>query len=52
MSEKVINVSGIPCGSDDLLIDASHIFKEKKVDTISVVKNGKQIGMIDIQDLV
>lgn len=35
-----------------LLYEASQIFKEKKIDTISVVKDGKQIGMLDIQDLV
>lgn len=38
--------------ADALLIEASKLFKEKKVDTISVVKSGKQIGMIDIQDIV
>lgn len=38
--------------ADALLIDATKIFKEKKVDTVSVVKGGKQIGMIDIQDVV
>ncbi len=38
--------------ADALLIDATKIFKDKKVDTVSVVKGGKQIGMLDIQDVV
>ena len=35
-----------------LLDDASKVFKEKKVDTLSVSDNGRQIGMLDIQDLL
>ena len=44
--------SPITIAYHSLLFEASQIFKEKKVDTISVVKDGKQIGMIDIQDLI
>ena len=44
--------SPITIDPDALLIDASELFKEKRVDTISVVKNGKQVGMLDIQDLL
>jgi len=35
-----------------LLIEASDLFKSKKVDTISIVENDKQVGMLDIQDLL
>jgi signal-transduction protein with cAMP-binding, CBS, and nucleotidyltransferase domain len=28
------------------------VFKEKKVDTLSVSENGKQLGILDIQDLL
>ncbi|MBE9536882.1 MAG: CBS domain-containing protein [Proteobacteria bacterium] len=42
----------ITIDADALLIDATKIFKDKKVDTVSVVTGGKQIGMLDIQDLV
>lgn len=38
--------------ADELLYAASQIFKEKKIDTICVTKNGNQVGMLDIQDLV
>ncbi|MBK8533599.1 MAG: CBS domain-containing protein [Flavobacteriales bacterium] len=33
-----------------LLDDAQKAFKEHKVDTLSVSENGKQLGMLDIQD--
>lgn len=42
----------ITIDADALLIDATKVFKDKKVDTLSVVAGGKQIGMLDIQDLV
>jgi transaldolase len=35
-----------------LLDDAQKAFKEHKVDTLSVSENGKQLGMLDIQDLM
>ncbi|NQU64973.1 MAG: CBS domain-containing protein [SAR324 cluster bacterium] len=37
---------------DALLYDASKIFKEKKVDNICVQKEGKPVGMLDVQDLI
>lgn len=42
----------ISVGPEALLDDAQKLFKEKKVDTISVSENGKQLGMLDIQDLM
>ena len=36
----------------DVLDEAQKLFKEKKVDTLSVSENGKQLGMLDIQDLM
>jgi transaldolase len=42
----------ITVSPDALLDDAQKIFKEKKVDTLSVSENGKQLGMLDIQDLL
>ena len=42
----------ISIGPEALLDDAQKLFKEKKVDTISVSENGKQLGMLDIQDLL
>ena len=42
----------VTLGPDALLFEASGVFKDKKVDTISIVKDGKQVGMLDIQDLV
>lgn len=35
-----------------LLYEASAIFKESKVDTLVVTRDGKAIGMLDIQDLL
>jgi CBS domain-containing protein len=35
-----------------LLDEAQKAFKEHKVDTLSVSENGKQLGMLDIQDLM
>lgn len=37
--------------STALLEEASAMFNEHKVDTLSVVSRGKQVGMLDIQDL-
>jgi len=37
---------------DALLIDASEIFKKRKIDNIVVVENQKPVGMLDVQDLV
>jgi len=37
---------------DALLIDASDIFKKRKIDNIVVIENEKPVGMLDIQDLV
>ncbi len=37
---------------DALLYEASQIFKERHIDTICVIEDGRQIGMLDIQDLV
>lgn len=42
----------ITVGPEALHDDAQKLFKEKKVDTISVSENGKQLGMLDIQDLL
>ena len=38
--------------SGALLIDASDIFKKRKIDNIVVMQNDRPIGMIDVQDLV
>ncbi|MCB0778499.1 MAG: CBS domain-containing protein, partial [Flavobacteriales bacterium] len=35
-----------------LLDEAQKAFKEHQVDTLSVSENGKQLGMLDIQDLM
>jgi TalC/MipB family fructose-6-phosphate aldolase len=35
-----------------LLEEAHKIFKDRKVDTLSVSENGRQLGMLDIQDLL
>lgn len=37
---------------DDKLHEAVTIFKEKQVDNIIAVSNGKPVGMLDVQDLV
>lgn len=42
-----IHISG-----DTLLYEASRLLKEKQVDTICVVEGMKQIGMLDIQDII
>jgi len=34
------------------LFEASKVFKERKVDTLVVTKDGKPAGMLDIQDLI
>lgn len=38
--------------ADVLLNEASELFREKKIDNIIVLRNGKLAGMLDIQDLV
>lgn len=38
--------------AEEYLIEASKLFKEKKVDTIIVTSEGLPVGMIDIQDLL
>jgi transaldolase len=38
--------------ADALLIEASEIFKKRKIDNIVVMENNTPIGMIDVQDLV
>lgn len=38
--------------ADALLNDAVKMFKETKVDSIVVLKNGKPIGMLDVQDII
>lgn len=38
--------------ADSLLIDSQKLFKEKKVDQLVVVENGKPVGLLDIQDLL
>jgi transaldolase len=43
--------SPVTIEADALLNDAVSIFKEKRVDTILVIKEGKPVGMLDIQDL-
>lgn len=43
--------SPVSIEADALLNDAVSIFKEKRVDTILVTKEGKPVGMLDIQDL-
>ena len=42
-----VHISG-----DTLLYDASKVLKETQVDTICVVEGKKQIGMLDIQDII
>lgn len=42
----------ITISPEALLDDAQKVFKEKKVDTLSVSENGRQLGMLDIQDLL
>ena len=42
-----IHISG-----DTLLYEASKVLKETQVDTICVVEGKKQIGMLDIQDII
>lgn len=42
----------IAIGPEALLDEAQKLFKEKKVDTLSVSENGRQLGMLDIQDLM
>jgi len=42
----------VTLGPDALLFEASSVITDKKVDTISIVRDGKQGGMLDIQDLV
>ena len=42
-----IHISG-----DTLLYDASKVLKETQVDTICVVEGKKQIGMLDVQDII
>jgi len=37
---------------DALLIEASDIFKKRKVDNIVVTEDGRPVGMLDVQDLV
>jgi transaldolase len=43
--------SPLSVDSDELLFKASDLFKTHKVDNLLVTKNGKPIGLIDIQDL-
>lgn len=42
----------ITVSPEALLDDAQRVFKEKQVDTLSVGENGRQLGMLDIQDLM
>ncbi len=42
----------ITVDANALLYDASQIFREKKIDNIVVVDNGRPVGMLDIQDLI
>ncbi len=42
----------ITISPEALLEEAHKVFKERKVDTLSVSENGKQLGMLDIQDLL
>jgi signal-transduction protein with cAMP-binding, CBS, and nucleotidyltransferase domain len=42
-----VHISG-----DTLLYEASKLLKETQVDTICVVEGKKQIGMLDIQDII
>ncbi len=41
----------ISLNANALLIEASQIFKERKIDNIVVVENEQVVGMLDIQDL-
>jgi predicted transcriptional regulator len=41
----------ISIDANALLNDAAQLFREKKVDTLLVIEEGKAIGMLDIQDL-
>jgi transaldolase len=43
--------SPLSVDSDELLFKASDLFKAHKVDNLLVTKNGKPIGLIDIQDI-
>ena len=42
----------ITIAPEALLDEAQKAFKEHKVDTLSVSENGKQLGMLDIQDMM
>ena len=42
----------ITLAPEALLDEAQKLFKAEQVDTISVSENGKQLGMLDIQDLL
>lgn len=44
--------SPITIDIEDKLHAAVAIFKEKQIDNIIAVSNGKPVGMVDVQDLV
>ncbi|MBP7497719.1 MAG: CBS domain-containing protein [Bacteroidales bacterium] len=55
LQDKMIEYVGkIPVNidADAFLVEATEIFKKKKVDNIVVLENGAPIGILDIQDLV
>ncbi len=55
MDKKLANLGlhyPITVDANALLYDASQIFREKKIDNIVVVDNGRPVGMLDIQDLI
>ena len=41
----------ITISSDAFLLEASKIFRERKIDNILVIENDQLAGMLDIQDL-
>ncbi len=51
LSELELNVP-IHISGDSLLYEASQLLKGRQVDTICVVQGKKQIGMLDIQDII
>ena len=42
----------VTIGAEATLIEASELFKQKKLDNIVVAENGRPLGIIDIQDLI
>ncbi len=55
ISKKVSDLAlKIPFSIDanELLINASTLLKDKKIDSLVITENGKAVGMLDVQDLM